>query len=358
MSYTMRWASIVIVTAISIWLSIDLIILQAEHGKHSEKTTAFIDQQQVVSSSDASSPVRVGLDWSTKQYAAQFHDPAAFQQRANRASHPYVALYLTGNARSFIYPSTYKRMKKNLVDSLSRNTLVFARLKTWDTRVKNQTRHGYFAPMITNYTAVRRAIRHLSPVHLSIEKAHKNSVRSECVFSKKEARRSDGFVSIYFGEAMIDRFVGQMKAVYDCYQDVVVFENLAGFKFDAIVRARPDVVWIAPSANATSFLARGHVIHLFDEFIFTPRAFSAGLIAWYNAYLECNGVWNGSYNPEGAFFRGFADLGVRYRSDRNIPMVIRRDNQYTVSAEVACGRMNVVTGRECKRLVYQMDDPN
>jgi hypothetical protein len=141
-------------------------------------------------------------------------------------------------------------------------------------------------------------------------------------------------------------------------KDILEFEKLANFKFDAIVKARPDVVWYNESPPATMYLKRvGIVSHLYDQHIISARNYSDGMTAWYKNYASCNGVWHGAYHPEKAYRDGFQDLGADYRLDRRMPMAIRRENSHTPSAAIACSRSRIaaIPQAQCMKLVYHSD---
>jgi len=57
---------------------------------------------------------------------------------------PLVAVCMVGNARTLQIPAVYKRVKRNLLEAISRRTILFANLKTDDAPLKQQPKHGGF----------------------------------------------------------------------------------------------------------------------------------------------------------------------------------------------------------------------
>mmetsp|Transcript_28299 Transcript_28299/g.52864 ORF Transcript_28299/g.52864 Transcript_28299/m.52864 type:complete len:430 (-) Transcript_28299:178-1467(-) len=280
---------------------------------------------------------------------------------------PLVAVCMVGNARTLTHPGVYKRMVSNLLTPLSDRTMLFAHLKMWDTPTKEQKKHGGFRPVPVTDVSLAKAIRYLRPVSLQIERRNNNSgghnksyTNKGCIFSSemaKELKQPDFYVGKY-----IDRFIGQMFSMFECYQSVLAFENKANITFHAIVKIRPDVTWFYPILTATELVwQRSEIVtHLADQFIFSPRKFADGFQLWWQDYAKCKGVWKAAYFPERAYEDAFKKLGATYYDDKKTPQVIRRisaERENRASAVVACGRQRRITNlTRCLELVYERDD--
>mmetsp|Transcript_27306 Transcript_27306/g.43933 ORF Transcript_27306/g.43933 Transcript_27306/m.43933 type:complete len:286 (+) Transcript_27306:96-953(+) len=163
---------------------------------------------------------------------------ARSMSKEDRKEDPFVALCLIGNARTFTNPSVYWRLKHNLIDSLSKNTYVFAHIKTWDTDVKKQKDFGMFKPIPVSEKDLLLPINVLCPSFATVETARKidpkELINTKCEFKKeyaKKVRQPDFFTN----PENTPRFLSIMNSLNNCYNTILRFEETANIKFDAVI---------------------------------------------------------------------------------------------------------------------------
>lgn len=271
----------------------------------------------------------------------------------NGAEQPLVAVCLVGAGRTLPAAQVYRTIKTNLIDALSENTIVFAHIKLWDADVKRQEKYGNFRPISTSPSELSTALRFLQPHQLILEEKKKDIRNKKCPLSREWAlsNRRDPF----FAGKEEERFVGQVHAMFQCYQSVIEFEGLASVKFDAIVKTRPDTVWFFPCFSAQELLMRENLVtHFQDIFIFSPRKFADGFASWWTEYRACTeGPWKGAYIPEHAFGKAFSELNATYYNDQKIPVAIRRLSGNESSAFEQCEKQRRISQQACMDLVYE-----
>eukprot|EP00471_Norrisiella_sphaerica_P010921 CAMPEP_0184495042 /NCGR_PEP_ID=MMETSP0113_2-20130426/30232_1 /TAXON_ID=91329 /ORGANISM="Norrisiella sphaerica, Strain BC52" /LENGTH=408 /DNA_ID=CAMNT_0026881063 /DNA_START=26 /DNA_END=1252 /DNA_ORIENTATION=- len=297
----------------------------------------------------------------TNTCAAQFKEEMKGVSRHSIDANPTVAVCMVGNARTLTKKGVYRRIFSNFLKPLSKRAVLFVHLKTWDTKIKEQPKHGGFRPVPVTEADLLPVFRHLSPVWVHLERnkpAEENpSGNPKCPLTSEAAERRKE-PDFYVGEYQ-ERFLAQMKAMSECYSAVEKFEKDSNVTFDAIAKIRPDVTWFLPVFPATELihLRDKMVTHLADQFIFAPRRYADGLNEFWVNYTNCQDGWEGAHLPENAYQDGFVHLGATYWEDRRTPQVIRRIHKHEPSAAVACGRQRRVTNvTRCLELVYDFDD--
>ncbi|GAB5363450.1 hypothetical protein AAMO2058_000884100 [Amorphochlora amoebiformis] len=175
----------------------------------------------------------------------------------------------------------------NLVESLSANAHVIAIIKAYKDRDKD--RHHYFS-------------------------------------------RSDNLAKI---------FLGQMKGLWDCMQEMIKLEKKHNIQFDAIARTRTDSVWLQPIRSAKSLLDDNpnDALHWWDHFIFTPRKGIGIFTSFWDDYINCTDVHRGPYTPEIAFARGLQENGMKYKWDW-FPSVVKRISARESTSEWNCKELD------------------
>jgi len=272
--------------------------------------------------------------------------------QTDRQTDPLLAICMVGAARTLPKPRVYRTIKRNCIDTLSRNSVLFTHLKLWDDETKHQEIFGGYSPIENTDRSIQKALRHLQSVEIDLDRTRRNDTNPNCILTSEQARKTrqpDTFVG-----RNRPRFVGHMKATHKCYRAVEDYEKRHNLSFDAVVKIRPDVVWFFPAPSAEELLLRGLVTHFMDLFIFSPRKYaSSGFSDFWESYSKCNGLWEGAYWPENAFKVGFGKAGARMQNDRNLPIAIARANRSEPGALNICGWQLRVSRERCIELTYR-----
>uniref|UniRef100_A0A7S2TGN7 Uncharacterized protein n=1 Tax=Lotharella oceanica TaxID=641309 RepID=A0A7S2TGN7_9EUKA len=272
-----------------------------------------------------------------------------------RTLDPFVAVCMVGAARTLYEPHVYKSIRHNLLETLSKNSIVFAQIKLWDAKMKIQPIYGMFRPINVTTLNISRALRYIRPTMLKIETEKKDVTNHRCNISEEYAKshRKD---KLFTGDNS-DRLVGIMEAMANCYHTVERFEKQANMSFDAVARARPDVVWFYPAPKAQELLQRGNrVSFLWDLFIFVARRYGYAFTTWYDQYMKCTGVWEGDYTPETAYYSSFKAAGMMsHVVDTMMPIAIRRVNIGEPSAKFQCHKQRRISEPDCWKLMYDAE---
>jgi len=145
------------------------------------------------------------------------HQPSNITDAGCFQENPYVAVCLIGNARTLASPAVHRRLRKNLFDSLSRNTFVFAHIKTWDTGVKRQDKFGNFKSIPVNFTSLGDAIKIINATELRIEEKEPSPssyMNPKCIFTKEAARAKKNQGEFFTRKENTPRYIGQMQSLY------------------------------------------------------------------------------------------------------------------------------------------------
>eukprot|EP00471_Norrisiella_sphaerica_P012627 CAMPEP_0184495060 /NCGR_PEP_ID=MMETSP0113_2-20130426/30281_1 /TAXON_ID=91329 /ORGANISM="Norrisiella sphaerica, Strain BC52" /LENGTH=350 /DNA_ID=CAMNT_0026881087 /DNA_START=372 /DNA_END=1424 /DNA_ORIENTATION=+ len=290
-----------------------------------------------------------------------------------RRDDPFVAICLTGNARTLKFPSVYGRLKTNLIDKMSNNTYVFSLLKAWDTGVKKQKKFGFFRSIPNNASDLEIPLNVIWPAYGDVEtrslgntndgstkegntNGEINLVNSKCQMTP-EIAKSIRQPEFFAEKENTPRLLGQMHTLSNCYDHMRRFEIEANITFDAVIKTRPDAVYFLPSKPAKEYLIRQDLVwHFSDIFIFSPRRFAEGFVRWYSNYTACHGPWEYAYYPEEAFRTGFNELGAIYYYDHKTPVSLRRASREEESAVWVCRDQHRISVEACMETVYDVDE--
>ncbi|GAB5372903.1 hypothetical protein AAMO2058_001704000 [Amorphochlora amoebiformis] len=277
---------------------------------------------------------------------------------SNDYNNPLVAVCYGGIARSFVSPIVYKSTKHFLLDRLSTNTHVIATVKLQaDPGKANETDElsRYEAYASSSRKSVERALSYLNPTVSYIMDTNETT-RME--YNCKLDSSKDPYKLYSRDEKWARRFLVQMKDLWNCMKQVEHLEASNNIRFEAIVRARTDSVWLRPLGLSARRLLeeRGENITTFwDHFIFAPRKAAEIFSRFWDRYSDCSTTWDGPYSQESSFETYSKEIGVPFVGNFYIPTAVKRRSRSMVNSAFICLIQKCVTQEECMNIVY-MDE--
>lgn len=183
---------------------------------------------------------------------------------------PTIAYVFAGSVRSFVYSKVHWSIKLNLIDAFGAKSFTFIRLSVVD-NANLKTGDGIFENPVVAANDINETLKILNPrvvQYISIDNQsaemeyHFPSLRHR-VFRVNDRRRYSMFYNRYMA-----------------YRLVLSYEKENNMKFDWVVLARLDALWLEPVlpisyyGNDRAWLTETGYSMLNDQFMLIPRQFS------------------------------------------------------------------------------------
>ena len=220
---------------------------------------------------------------------------------------PRVAHCIAGVARSFLaVNSTYvvRGLRHNMVDAFGGRSVVFLLLKTFETAQKDVSFRFPASPaedIVRDGTlsseqasALRHAVRYLRAAEVRLVTEEQVTLNPACTWG---SGANTSATQTYSTAAGVLRHVGQMEASLGCLEMIAAHEARHGFRFDMVVRSRPDLGVVAPMPGWCRF-PDARSLYLPQQFnvdwvYVSSRAVANVTLSVVHEYRRCRGQLDG-----------------------------------------------------------------
>lgn len=183
-----------------------------------------------------------------------------------------IAYIFAGSVRSFVCPKVHWSIKLNLIDALGdNNSFVFVRLSVVDNANIKTGNGNYENPHGLSEDEINETLKILNPRMVEYISLNNETLEMQKIFNTSEHRifqtNDKRRYSMYYNR-------------YMAYRMAQLYEVSHAMKFDWVVLARLDAMWLDPIspidryANDRAWLMETGFVLLNDQFMLVPRRYS------------------------------------------------------------------------------------